>query len=74
MTLLEGPAYAVGAVWARSRPGRRGPAAVGGLGAAAFGALDDLAGDAASKGLRGHLGALACGRGDDRAVKISASG
>ena len=46
------------------------PAAVAGLGAAAFGALDDLAGDSASKGLRGHLSALASGRVTTGAVKI----
>ena len=43
--------------WPRvGRPPRRG-----GLGAGAFGALDDLAGDDSSKGLRGHLGAAARG-------------
>jgi UDP-N-acetylmuramyl pentapeptide phosphotransferase/UDP-N-acetylglucosamine-1-phosphate transferase len=72
VTLLEGPAYAVGAVCGALATGGAGaaPAAVAGLGAAAFGALDDLAGDSASKGLRGHLGALASGRVTTGAVKI----
>ena len=66
VTLLEGPAYVAGAVAAaRWRPGPAGVVAV--LGAGAFGALDDLAGDGASKGLKGHLGAAARGRGHDRA-------
>lgn len=72
VTLLEGPAYAVGAVCGALATGGPGaaPAAVAGLGAAAFGALDDLAGDSASKGLRGHLSALASGRVTTGAVKI----
>jgi hypothetical protein len=72
VTLLEGPAYAVGAVGAAMAAGRAAsaPVAVAGLGAAAFGALDDLAGDSASKGLRGHLTALASGRLTTGAVKI----
>ena len=49
---------------------RAAPAAVAGLGAAAFGALDDLAGDSGSKGLRGHLSALASGRVTTGAVKV----
>ena len=53
VTLLEGPAYAAGAAWPRWPPaGRPASGAVAGLGAAAFGALDDLAGDSGSKGLR----------------------
>ena len=72
VTLLEGPAYAVGAVCGALATGRAGaaPVAVAGLGAAAFGALDDLAGDSVSKGLRGHLSALASGRVTTGAVKI----
>jgi hypothetical protein len=72
VTLLEGPAYAAGAVAAAlATDGRAAaPAAVAGLGAAAFGALDDLAGDSGSKGLRGHLSALASGRVTTGAVKV----
>jgi len=43
---------------------------VAGLGAAVFGALDDLAGDSASKGLRGHLAAAARGELTTGAIKI----
>jgi len=43
---------------------------VAGLGAAAFGALDDLAGDSASKGLRGHLAAAGRGELTTGAIKI----
>ena len=72
VTLLEGPAYAtgaaVGSLLAGGRPGMAGALAV--VGAAGFGALDDLAGDGGSKGLRGHLGALARGRVTTGAVKI----
>jgi len=72
VTLLEGPAYAAGAaVSALATSGRySAPVAVAGLGAAAFGALDDLAGDSGSKGLRGHLSALASGRVTTGAVKV----
>ena len=72
VTLLEGPAYAAGAAVAALATGGRtaAPVAVAGLGAAAFGALDDLAGDSDSKGLRGHLSALASGRVTTGAVKV----
>jgi UDP-N-acetylmuramyl pentapeptide phosphotransferase/UDP-N-acetylglucosamine-1-phosphate transferase len=60
--VFEGPAYVVGAVAGALAGGAGAPAAVAGLGAGAFGALDDLVGDSSSKGLRGHL-AAAC-RGD----------
>ncbi len=62
VTVFEGPAYVVGAVAGALAGGAGAPAAVAGLGAGAFGALDDLVGDSSSKGLRGHL-AAAC-RGD----------
>jgi UDP-N-acetylmuramyl pentapeptide phosphotransferase/UDP-N-acetylglucosamine-1-phosphate transferase len=68
VTLLEGPAYVAGAVVGA---GVAGPAGVvGALGAGAFGALDDLAGSGASKGLRGHLGAAARGEVTTGLVKV----
>ncbi len=75
VTLLEGPAYLVGATLGASAAGPAGVTAV--LGAGAFGALDDLAGDGASKGLKGHLGAAARGRlttGFVKVVGIGATG
>jgi UDP-GlcNAc:undecaprenyl-phosphate GlcNAc-1-phosphate transferase len=79
ITLLEGPAVAAGAVTGAligtGTPGREQvAAAVAGLGAAAFGAYDDLAGDGASKGFRGHLGALAEGELTTGAVKLAGIG
>ena len=57
VTLLEGPAFVVGAVAGAVASGAGAPAAAAGLGGAAFGALDDLMGKGPSKGLRGHLAA-----------------
>jgi hypothetical protein len=73
VTLLEGPAVAVGAVTAQvlGGPASAGPFAVAGLGALAFGVLDDLRGSAARRGLRGHLGALAHGEVTTGAVKLA---
>lgn len=68
VTLLEGPALASGAAVGAAFAGPAGPLAV--LGAAGLGALDDHAGDTRSKGLRGHLGALARGEVTTGAVKI----
>lgn len=70
VTLFEGPAYAVGAVAGALAGGAGCPAAVAGLGAAAFGGLDDLAGDSSSKGLRGHLAAARRGELTTGVVKI----
>lgn len=78
VTLLEGPAL----VLATSTAALSGPAAgadpvpalVAGLGTGAAGVLDDLAGDGASKGLRGHLGALARGEVTTGTVKIAVLG
>jgi UDP-N-acetylmuramyl pentapeptide phosphotransferase/UDP-N-acetylglucosamine-1-phosphate transferase len=70
VTLFEGPAYAVGAVAGALVGGAGGPAAVAGLGSAAFGALDDVAGDSSSKGLRGHLSAARRGEVTTGAIKI----
>jgi UDP-N-acetylmuramyl pentapeptide phosphotransferase/UDP-N-acetylglucosamine-1-phosphate transferase len=70
VTLLEGPAYAVGAAGAAALLGA-GPGPVLAAGSsAALGALDDLRGDSSSKGLKGHLGALARGEITTGAVKI----
>jgi UDP-GlcNAc:undecaprenyl-phosphate/decaprenyl-phosphate GlcNAc-1-phosphate transferase len=80
LTLLEGPAVAVGAiVGALARAGlgrpRSGAAvAVAGAGAAAFGAYDDLAGSGDRRGFRGHLGALRHGEVTTGAVKLGGIG
>jgi UDP-GlcNAc:undecaprenyl-phosphate/decaprenyl-phosphate GlcNAc-1-phosphate transferase len=102
LTLLEGPAVAVGAVTvqvigqaigaavaahrtagqrgtpplaARHAPERwrasAGSLAMAGLGALAFGVLDDLRGSAGRRGLRGHLGALAHGEVTTGTVKLA---
>jgi UDP-N-acetylmuramyl pentapeptide phosphotransferase/UDP-N-acetylglucosamine-1-phosphate transferase len=80
LTLLEGPAIAVGAVTAAlaAAPtlGTRKAAglALAGAGAAAFGCYDDLAGSSSRKGLRGHIGALAHGEVTTGAVKLGGLG
>jgi UDP-N-acetylmuramyl pentapeptide phosphotransferase/UDP-N-acetylglucosamine-1-phosphate transferase len=68
VTLLEGPAYVLGSA-AAAVAGGPGPV-VAAVGSGALGALDDLAGDSRSKGLRGHLSALARGEVTTGAVKI----
>jgi UDP-N-acetylmuramyl pentapeptide phosphotransferase/UDP-N-acetylglucosamine-1-phosphate transferase len=77
VTLLEGPAVAVGiAVASLLAPGLPATARVAGcgaaLGAGAVGLYDDLAerGAGAAKGFRGHLSALARGEVTTGAVKI----
>jgi hypothetical protein len=70
VTLVEGPAYAVGAVAGALAGGAGAPAVVAGLGAGAFGALDDLVGDSSSRGLRGHLGAVCRGEVTTGAIKM----
>lgn len=85
LTLLEGPAAAVGAITAeligavvsahncqeRSRGSRSARAmALAGTGALAFGLIDDLAGSGKRRGLRGHLGALAHGEVTTGTVKL----
>ncbi|HZI97501.1 MAG TPA: hypothetical protein VFD41_08245 [Actinomycetales bacterium] len=66
VSLLEGPAWAAGAVAgvaALGVPVRvRAGLAVATAGAALFGAVDDLVESGTHKGLRGHLGELAAGR------------
>ncbi len=80
VTLLEGPAVAVGAVagvLAGLRPagGRTSLAmAAGGAGAAAFGAYDDLAGSGDRRGFGGHLGALRHGEVTTGTVKLGGIG
>jgi hypothetical protein len=68
VTLLEGPAYVAAAAVGAAAAGPAGVTAV--LGAGAFGALDDLVGDAGSKGLQGHLGAAARGELTTGLVKV----
>lgn len=76
VTLAEGPAVTAGALAGLLAerifvPGTPATAlAVAGAGAAAFGALDDLAGSGKRRGLRGHLGALARGEVTTGAVKL----
>jgi hypothetical protein len=76
--LLEGPALAAGAVTGLlvapvgARLRAAGTLAV--AGAAAFGVLDDLAERGSSKGLRGHLGALARGEVTTGGVKVAGIG
>lgn len=72
VTLLEGPAYVLGSA-AGALAGGPGPV-VAAVGSGALGALDDLAGDSRSKGLRGHLGALSRGQVTTGAVKIAGLG
>ncbi len=86
VTLLEGPAVTAGAiaglavqaglgVLTRSAASRRTAAmALGGAGAAAFGAYDDLAGSGDRRGFRGHLGALHHGEVTTGAVKLGGIG
>jgi hypothetical protein len=79
VTLLEGPAVATAAVAAAViTPGlsvsARTALAAAGTGAAAFGGYDDLAGHGASRGFRGHLGALARGEVTSGAVKLAGIG
>jgi hypothetical protein len=75
VTLLEGPAFAAGAVTAMAVapgvPARMRVAAVfAGTAAGALGAYDDLAGSGDSRGFKGHLSALARGEVTTGAVKI----
>jgi hypothetical protein len=78
ITLLEGPAVAIGGVagaLAASGSARaRLATALAGAGAGAFGSYDDLAGNGGSRGFRGHLGALRRGELTTGAVKIAGIG
>lgn len=70
VTLLEGPAWVLGAVAGLAVPGGSRRAAALALTSAGLGLLDDLAGDTGSKGLRGHLPALRRGEVTTGAVKL----
>ena len=79
VTLLEGPAVALGGVVGGALAaglGRRERLAmiIAGVGAAAFGGYDDLAASGPTKGFRGHLGALARGELTTGAVKLAGIG
>jgi len=79
VTLLEGPALAVGAAAATLlAPGLPRSVRLAGAGATlaagALGAYDDLRGSAAAKGLRGHLRALRQGEVTTGAVKLAGIG
>src|SRR5689334_6425654 len=86
VTLLEGPAMAAGAIvgvlaqagltGVTGTPNWRRAAALvlGGAGAVAFGAYDDLAGSGDRRGFRGHLGALRHGEVTTGAVKLGGIG
>jgi hypothetical protein len=72
VTLTEGVALAVGTTLplVAADP----PAALAVVGAAVAGALDDLTGGTATKGLKGHLGALRRGTVTTGAVKVAVLG
>jgi hypothetical protein len=78
VTLLAGPAVTAGAIAGALasglRPRWRVAMVVAGTGAAAFGSYDDLAGDGASRGFRGHVGALRRGQLTTGAVKLAGIG
>ncbi|MGG5259771.1 hypothetical protein [Phycicoccus avicenniae] len=69
VTLLEGPAAVLGATAGALAAGSPAGALAAGV-SGALGALDDLAGDGSSKGLRGHLGAAARGEVTTGFVKV----
>jgi len=75
VTLLEGPAYALGAATAVALapgvpPRLKAAAVLATLGGGVFGAIDDLRESGKNKGLRGHLGELAHGRVSTGGLKI----
>jgi UDP-GlcNAc:undecaprenyl-phosphate GlcNAc-1-phosphate transferase len=79
VTLLEGPAYAVGALTGTLlapglRSDARRAALVATTAAALLGAYDDLAGDGSSRGLTGHLKALLRGEVSTGAAKLAGLG
>jgi UDP-GlcNAc:undecaprenyl-phosphate GlcNAc-1-phosphate transferase len=79
VSLLEGPAFVLGSVAGiAATPGVPRPVRVAGIvacvGAGAFGAYDDLAGEPGSKGFRGHLVALRRGQITSGIVKLGGIG
>jgi hypothetical protein len=70
VSLLEGPAYAAGAALAAGMAGAGAGPVLAATASAGLGALDDLRGDSGSKGLKGHLTALARGEVTTGAVKV----
>jgi UDP-GlcNAc:undecaprenyl-phosphate/decaprenyl-phosphate GlcNAc-1-phosphate transferase len=78
VTLLEGPALALGGIAAAAvapaSPRNRLAAVLACGGAAAFGGYDDLTGDRSATGFRGHLGALARGQVTSGTVKLAGIG
>lgn len=70
VTLLEGPAWVLGGLSGGSMAPEASARTAVVLASGALGALDDLVGTTASKGLRGHLGALARGEVTTGAIKI----
>jgi UDP-GlcNAc:undecaprenyl-phosphate GlcNAc-1-phosphate transferase len=83
VTLLEGPAVALGAIAIQFFYPERTDAtpatparalALAGLGALGFGIADDLAGSGNRRGLRGHFAALAHGEVTTGAVKLAGIG
>jgi UDP-N-acetylmuramyl pentapeptide phosphotransferase/UDP-N-acetylglucosamine-1-phosphate transferase len=79
VTLLEGPAYAAGAiagvVLAAGTPARlRAAATLATTVGAGLGGYDDLAGDSSSRGLGGHLKALLRGEVSTGTVKLAGLG
>ena len=77
VTLLEGPAVALGTVAGTAVAGTVGAnrrdlaVTTATLGALGFGVLDDMRGSGKRRGLRGHLGALAHGEVTTGAVKLA---
>jgi UDP-N-acetylmuramyl pentapeptide phosphotransferase/UDP-N-acetylglucosamine-1-phosphate transferase len=79
VTLLEGPAYALGAAAGALMAPKvatrvRAAALLATGGAALLGGYDDLAGDASNRGLGGHLKALLRGEISTGAVKVAGLG
>lgn len=74
VTLLEGPAVVAGLTLEALTSGRPREGSLVVLVPGLLGAADDLLGDTGTKGLRGHLGALASGRVTTGAAKVAGLG